>query len=162
MEKIDSISGWRKGWFYLKDRRAIGQQFGLAAFNPGARVVKQASWSHSLTATELSELTPFLKRIAMLKGELIGGQLISIFVGRRVQPLQHRASPMWQYEGPNDPTRCSPQDFDAGGLLTRVQWVTKCTSISEMRLARPYAVDYHPPQVCGRASLTVMRDCLFY
>jgi len=95
LEKIDSVSGWRKGWFYLKDHRAIGQQFGLAAFNPGARVVKQASWSHSLTATELSELAPFLKRIAVLKGELTGGQLISVFVGRRVQPLQHRASPMW-------------------------------------------------------------------
>ena len=43
LEKIDSVSGWRKGWFYLKDRRAVGQQFGLASFNPGARVVKQAS-----------------------------------------------------------------------------------------------------------------------
>ena len=124
--------------------------------------MRQASWSHSLTAAELSELTPYLERIALLKGELTGGQLISVFVGTRVQPLQHRASPMWQYEGPNDPTRCSPQEFNADGLLTRLQWVTKCSSVSEMRLARPYAVDYPPPQVCDRATSPVVHDCLFY
>ena len=78
LEKLDSVYAWQKGWFYLKDRRAVGQQFGLAAFNPGARVVKQASWSHSLTVAELSELTPYLERIALLKGELTGGQLISV------------------------------------------------------------------------------------
>ena len=110
--------------------------------------MRQASWSHSLTAAELSELTPFLERIAPLKDDLTGGQLIFVFVGRRIQPLQHRASPMWQYEGPNNPTRCSPQEFDADDLLTRLQRVAKCSSVSEMQLARPYAADYAPPQVC--------------
>ena len=138
------------------------QRFGLASFNPGARVVRQASWSHSLTAAELAELTPFLERIVVLKDGLSGGELISVFVGRRVQPLQHRASPMWQYEGPNDPTRCSPEEFEADVLLTRLQWVTKYSIDSEMRLARPYVVDYPPPQVCDRATSPVVHDCLFY
>ena len=43
LEKIDSISGWWKSWFYLKDRCVAGQQFGLAPFNPDARVVRQSS-----------------------------------------------------------------------------------------------------------------------
>ena len=60
LEKIDSVCGWRKGWFYLKDRCVAGQRFGLAAFNPDARVVRQASWSHVLTAAESAELTPYL------------------------------------------------------------------------------------------------------
>ena len=55
---------------------------------------------------------------------------------------------MWQYEGPNDPTRCSPQELDADDILTRIQQVPKCSSVSEMQLARPYAADYAPPQVC--------------
>src|SRR3954469_15025350 len=59
LEKIDSVSGWRKGWFYPKDRCVVGQRFGLASFNPGARAVRQPSWSHSLTEVESSELTPF-------------------------------------------------------------------------------------------------------
>ena len=91
----------------------------------------------------------------MLKDELTDGHLISVFVGRRIQPLQHRASPMWQYEGPRDPTRCSPQELDADDLLTRLQQVAKCSSVSEMQLARPYAADYAPPQVCVCVSLLV-------
>ena len=124
-------------------------------------MVRQASWSHSLTAAELSELTPFLERIALLKDELTGGQLISVFVGRRVQPLQHRASPMWQYDGPSDLTRCSPQVLEADDILTRVQWVAKCSSVSEMKLARPYAADYAPPQVCVRVSSLVWLTAWF-
>ena len=111
---------------------------------------------------ELAELTPYLERIALLKDELTGGELISVFVGRRVQPLQHRASPMWHYQGPDDPTRCSPEEFESDVLLTWLQWVTKYSSDSEMRLARPYAIDYPPPQVCDRATSPVMRDCLLY
>ena len=147
LEKIDSVSGWRKSWFYLKDRCVVGQQFGLSSFNPEARVVRQHSWSHSLTEVESSVLTPFLDRIAVLKDNLTGGQLISVFVGRRVQLLQHRTRPMWQYEGLGDSTRCSPQELEPDALLTRIQHVTKCSSISEMRLALPYASDHPPPQV---------------
>src|SRR4051812_4019056 len=69
--------------------------------------------------------------------------------------LQHRASPMWKYEGPNDPTRCSPQELDADDLLTRLQRVAKCSSVSEMELPRPYAADYAPPQVCVYVSSPV-------
>jgi len=117
LEKIYFVSGWRKSWFYLKDRHVAGQQFGLAPFNPEVRVLKQPSWSHSLTAMESSALAPFLERIAVLKDNLTGGQLISVFMGRRIQPLQHRAHPMWQYEGPEDSTRCSIEELDSDRLL---------------------------------------------
>ena len=109
----------------------------------------------SLSAAESAELTPYLDRISLLKDELSGGELISVFVGRRVQPLQHRASPMWQYLGPANPTRCSPEEFESSELLTRLQWVTKYSSDSEMRLARPYAAENPPPQVCARVALPV-------
>ena len=145
LEKIGSISRWRKSWFYLKDRCVAGQQFGLPPFNLDARVVRQSSWSHSLTATVSYTMTLFLERIAVLKENLTGGQLISVFMGRRIQPLQHRVPPMWQYEGLGDPTRCLPQELDADDLLTRIQHVTKCSSISEMRLALPYDSDHAPP-----------------
>ena len=117
--------------------------------------MRRASWSHSLTAAESAELTPFLDRISLLKDELSGGELISVFVGRRVPPLQHRASPMWQYLGPADPTRCSPEEFESSELLTRLQWVTKYSSDSEMRLARPYSTEHPPPQVCDRVVMPV-------
>ena len=153
LEKLDSVSAWRKSWFYLKDQHVAGQRFGLAPFNPEARVVNEASWSHSLSARESSAVAPFLERIAVLKDNLTSGQLISVFMVRRVQPLQYRARPMWQYEGLEDSTRCSAEELDSDGLLTRIQHVTKCSSISEMRFIRPYAADHALPQVCVFGSL---------
>src|ERR1041384_4485032 len=97
----------------MKDQHVVGQRFGLAPFNPEARVVKQASWSHPLSAEESFVVAPFLERVALLKDNLTGGQLISVFIGRRVQPLHYRARPMWQYEGLEDSTRCSRKELDA-------------------------------------------------
>src|SRR3954466_12755227 len=93
-------------------------------------------------------MEPFVQRIDSLKDELTGGQLISVFVKRRVQPLQHRVRPMWQYTGPDDSTRCSSKEFSDGDLLCPVQQVMKCTSIGEKSLIRPYAAADEPlPQV---------------
>ena len=54
---------------------------------------------------------------------------------------------MWQYAGLEDPTRCLPDKFMKDDLLARVQRVTKCTSIEEASLVRPYAEDHSLPQV---------------
>ena len=148
LEQLDPVYSWRKGWFYMKDQHVAGQQFGLASFNPEAPVVRQTSWSHSLSAAESSAVAPFMNRIAVLKDNLTGGQLISVFMGRRIQPLQHRARPMWQYEGLDDPTRCSPPELDSDGLLIHIQHVTKCSSVSEMGFVRPYASDHALPPIC--------------
>ena len=147
MEKLDSFYAWRKSWFYLKDQHVDGQRFGLAPFDPAARVVKWPSWSNSLSASELSIVDPLVRKISALKDNLTGGQLIFVFAKRRVQPLQHRVRPMWQYDGPEDPTRCSAEEFTADDLLARVQQVTKCTSIEERSFVRPYADDLPLPQV---------------
>src|SRR4051812_2489116 len=54
---------------------------------------------------------------------------------------------MWKYVGPEDPTKCSAEEFTADGLLPRVQQVTKCASIEEKSFVRPYADDLPLPQV---------------
>ena len=62
-------------------------------------------------------MAPLVQKIDALKDNLTGGQLISIFMGRRVQPLQYRVRPMWQYEGPDNSMRCSSEELTANGLL---------------------------------------------
>ena len=84
LEKLDSVCSWRKSWFYLKDQRVVGQQFGLAPFDPAARVVKRSSWSNFLPVSELPIVDPLVQKISALKDNLTGGQLISLFVRRRV------------------------------------------------------------------------------
>ena len=93
LEKLDSVCAWRKSWFYLKDQHVAGQRFGLDPFNPDARVVKQSSWSNSLSASESSAVTPFVEKIAALKDNLTGGQLISIFYGEARSTIAASGSP---------------------------------------------------------------------
>ena len=90
-----------------------------------------------------------------MKDNLTGGHLISLFVRRRIQPLQYRVRPMWQYDGPEDPTRCSAEEFTADDLLAQVQQVTKCTSIEEKSFVRPYGDDLPLPQVFVLGSVSI-------
>ena len=110
-------------------------------------MARRPSWSNSLSASELSIVEPLVRKIAALRDNLTGGQLISVFARRRIQTLQYRLRPMWQYDGPEDPTSCSAEEFTADGLLARVQQVTKCSSIEEKSFSCPYADDCLLPQV---------------
>ena len=92
-------------------------------------MAKRPSWSNFLPASEFPIVDPLVQKISALKDNLTGRQLISLFVRRRIQLLQYRVRPMWQYDGPEDPTRCSAEEFTVDDLLARVQQVTKCTSI---------------------------------
>ena len=47
----DSVQGWRKKWFYVKDMPVEGQQFSLAPFVNG-KVVPLASWNNKVTRDE--------------------------------------------------------------------------------------------------------------
>jgi hypothetical protein len=55
---------------------------------------------------EMKNIKPLLARIQALKsgsgGALSGTQLMSFFLQRRVQPLQHRISKLWSYSGLED------------------------------------------------------------
>ena len=67
LEKKDSVQGCRKKWFYLKDQTTIGQQYGLAPFDPVARAKRTRAWKHELTDAELAEVGPLYRRVVELK-----------------------------------------------------------------------------------------------
>ena len=48
LEKLDSVQGWRKKCFYVKDQATPGQLYGLASFDPTERVIRRSSWEHEL------------------------------------------------------------------------------------------------------------------
>ena len=91
LEQKDSVQGWRKKWFYIKDQTAIGQQFGLTPFDPLARVKRTRAWRHELSDAEHAEVEPMYRRVVELKRtagqEVSGLHLIALFVKRCVQPL---------------------------------------------------------------------------
>ena len=57
-------------------------------------------------------------------------QIIATFVRMRIWPLQARAHPMWEYEGPNDSSCISPVELSANELASHVRMIT-CTKSSD-------------------------------
>ena len=113
---LESVQGWRKKWFYVRDEPSAGQKYGLPEFSADAVVRKKRSWRNKLSAPEEAEVDKLMERVVALQNtagkEVSGIQIISTFIRRRVQPLQARVHAMWQYKGADGPD-ANPQ----GGAL---------------------------------------------
>jgi hypothetical protein len=63
-----SVQGWRKKWFYIKDREvSSSDQYGIAPFDASKEVKKLTSWDSPPTEAEMEEIKPLLARIQELK-----------------------------------------------------------------------------------------------
>jgi hypothetical protein len=102
----------------------------------------------------MEDIKPLLTCIQALKsgsgGALSGTQLMSFFVQRRVQPLQHRVSKLWSYSGLKDPSRVSEEDIDKKDIDKRVRSLTTLTKDHDIpELAADFFDSEHPlPSVC--------------
>jgi hypothetical protein len=150
-----SVQGWRTKWFYIKDRKASSEdEYGLAPFDASKELKKLASWDSPPTDAEMEEIAPLLTRVQALKGgkggTLSGIQLMAFFVQRRVQPLQHRLSKLWNYSGLVDPSRISGDLIEKQEIDKRVRNLTKLTKDHAVAdLAASYFDSVHPlPEVC--------------
>ena len=101
-----------------------GQKYGVPPFQPGVIVSKKRSWSHQPNKWESAEAAPLLSRVRALlettSKEVSGVHLIATFVKRRVQALQARVHPLFEYAGAMDPTRAYAEELSAGELEARV------------------------------------------
>jgi hypothetical protein len=145
-----SVQGWRKKWFYIKDRNvSSSDQYGIAPFDAFKEVKKLASWDSPPTEAEMEEIKPLLARIQELKsgrgGALLGTQLITYFLQRRVQPLQHRLSKLWTFSGLGDSSRVSEDLMKKKNLDKRVRALTTLTKDHQITdLATRYFDSEHP------------------
>jgi hypothetical protein len=108
----------------------------------------------------MEDIKPLLARIQALKsasgGALSGTQLMSFFLQRRIQPLQHRISKLWSYSGLEDSSRVSEEDIDKKDLDKRVRALTTLTKDHEIpALATDFFDFEHPlPAVCALSCAT--------
>jgi hypothetical protein len=145
-----SVQGWRKKWFYIKDRKfSSSDQYGIAPFDASKEVKKLTSWDSPPMEAEMEEIKPLLARIQELKGgrggALSGTQLMEFFLQRRVQPLQHRLSKLWTFSGLGDSSRVSEDLTEKKDLDKRVRALTTLTKDHEVaELAASYIDSEHP------------------
>lgn len=144
LHMLESVQGWRKKWFYIRDEPGASQLYGLPEFAPDATVTKKKSWKHRLPATEEVEANRLLAQVMALTTpgkEVTGIHLISTFIRQRIQLLQARVQAMWGYEGPLDPTRTRKEDLSNDELESRVRAITTL-KIDDPCTGRPPVAPY--------------------
>ena len=135
-----------------------GQEFNLAPFVDG-KAVPLASWSNSLTKEEEAEVKKLMPSIEEAVEHLQKNygftRLISIFMKRRIQPLQARISTMWEYSGPQDASRLKRQDFSKEALEEAVHNVIKGAKTEQLPSdcpVEPFGETRRLPQVNSSTS----------
>ena len=150
----ESVVGWRRKWFYIRDDKLDNQEFGIAPLSD-TPIVKKKSWNYTLSDAEEQEAGPLLKTIAKLARqagkELAGTAIYSLFIGRHIQPIQHRSHPMWKYAGAKDSTRCSKEELSLKEVTDAARKLSKILK-EEVFVVEPAVIPFskeHPlPKVC--------------
>jgi hypothetical protein len=150
-----SVQGWKKNGFYIKDQKSSSSDhYDIAPFDANQDLKKLSSWDLPPMEAEMEDIKPLLTRIQALKsgsgGALLGTQLMSFFVQRRVQPLQHHVSKLWSYSGLKDPSRDSEEDIDKKDIDKRVRSLTTLNKDHDiLELAADFFDSERPlPSVC--------------
>jgi hypothetical protein len=67
-QMAQSVQGWRKKWFYIKDQKSSNSdQYGLAAFDTSKGLAKLTTWDALPSEAEVENIKPLLARIQVLK-----------------------------------------------------------------------------------------------
>ena len=86
--------------------------------------------------------------VQLVRDGVTGMDLLEVFLGRRIQPLQARDHPMWMYSGLEDSTRIHPEDVSEDTLE---KWLMGITSNKDnprgSRRVIPFDNSHQPEQV---------------
>ena len=142
----DSVRGWQSTCFYCKDHLTPGQSTGLPPFSL-ARVEKHAPLK--VAPEEKAHVKVLVELVVQLvRDGVTGMDLLEVFLGRRIQPLQARDHPIWMYSGLEDATRIHPEDVSEDTLE---KWLMGITSNKDnprgSRRVIPFDHSCQPEQV---------------
>ncbi|KAI4977874.1 hypothetical protein ZWY2020_014428 [Hordeum vulgare] len=112
----ESIKQWQKGFFYVKDA------LNMPPFNidPPTRL----NWA-AKTPKPIPEVALICAHLEILeKSGLLGRDLLTTMVTRRILPLQRRPHLVCQMSGRHDPCRLSTKRFTPGAVARRVNLIS--------------------------------------
>ena len=108
------VIDWKPRWVYVKN---YGNS--LPSILAGLPV-QLTEWLKK--PLDMSKIPELLETIASLKQKGISGEAVAFdWMKRRIQPLQARVTFGFEYQGKNDPSRCSEKEISNGKALRRVQ-----------------------------------------
>ncbi|KAK1646281.1 hypothetical protein QYE76_064086, partial [Lolium multiflorum] len=124
-DRHESVRYWSGGFFYLKDVSDPTNPKVLPDFKDGP-ASETPAWTQCPHLSESTQLTRAVRRICRLAEDGLSGKdlTMSCFT-KRIQPLQHRDSLMFQYTGRDDLMRASKDNLSADALDKRIRVLIK-------------------------------------
>ena len=150
----DSVQHWRDKWFYVKDMPIGDQEWNLEPF-VNSKPESLETWSTKLSRKEKIEVKKLmpkvLEAVAVLERESGFTRLVSVFMGRRLQPIQSRPTAMWEYTGDLDESRYGREDFeDQNSVEMTVRGVIKGSKLRKFPTecpVDPFSISLGLPEV---------------
>ena len=95
--------------------------------------------------------------VELVKGGVMGMDLLEVFLSRRIQPLQAHDHPMWMYSGTDDTARTHPEEVIEEMVA---QWLRSVTSNKDNPRGgqEDSAIRRHP---CSWRGQTRLSECFF-
>ena len=108
------VIDWKPRWFYVENHENSLPP--ILASPP----VQRAEWLKK--TPDMNQIPELLEMIASLKQKGISGEAVAFdWMKRRIQPLQARVTFGFEYQGKNEPSRCSEKEMSNREALRRVQ-----------------------------------------
>ncbi|KAK1652623.1 hypothetical protein QYE76_070428 [Lolium multiflorum] len=141
----DSVQGWRKKWLYIREENHGCAEDNIPPFDGAEKILRRRSWDAEATEEERTSTEALMTRIHELQNtrgkELSGIQITAYFLRTRVQPLQARKNPFWNYAGDEDTDRLSTnlEVKDLDRLIRKISSLKKKDSIPSTCRVKPYS-----------------------
>ncbi|KAK1629168.1 hypothetical protein QYE76_003483 [Lolium multiflorum] len=148
----DSVQGWRKKWLYIREENNGCAEDNIPPFDGAEKILRRRSWDAEATEEERTSTEALMTRIHELQNtrgkELSGIQITAYFLKTRVQPLQARKNPFWNYAGDEDTDRLSTnlEAKDLDKLIRRISSLKKKDSIPSTYRVKPYSAAHALPK----------------
>ncbi|KAK1666766.1 hypothetical protein QYE76_054925 [Lolium multiflorum] len=141
----DSVQGWRKKWLYIREENHGCAEDNIPPFDGAEKILRRRSWDAEATEEERTSTEALMTRIHELQNtrgkELSGIQITAYFLRTRVQPLQARKNPLWNYAGDEDTDRLSTnlEVKDLDRLVRKISSLNKKDPIPSTYRVKPYS-----------------------
>ncbi|KAK1692508.1 hypothetical protein QYE76_009205 [Lolium multiflorum] len=141
----DSVQGWRKKWLYIREENHGCAEDNIPPFDGAEKILRRRSWDAEATEEERTSTEALMTRIHELQNtrgkELSGIQITAYFLRTRVQPLQARKNPLWNYAGDEDTDRLSTnlEVKDLDRLIRKISSLNKKDPIPSTYRVKPYS-----------------------
>ena len=144
LQLSESVRNWQSTWFYCQDIACPNASTGLPPFSLDRPAPPKQL---ALSKAEKNDIQPLVEALVdVVRRGVTGIDLLEVFIGRRIQPLQARDHAMWHYTGPEDSTRTNVEGILEEKVTSWVLQITgPCENPKGARRVTPYSADNPPP-----------------